>query len=238
MADAPSSSTSTRSMALNGMVVRFTPCTPWISPEKLLRRLPFSSTRVRPPPKPRNEAVLAEKVSAPTVFASETLPALLFAATRLSSSYALVAPDLSMSSFVRTTMAAGPSPSTRLMFEPVTSIFSIFWACCAKLVTLPSATTAPPRAADTAIPSEHLFFMVILFSGLDTSGFASRRQELRVKKIQRALGTRDQLTQVPRLARERCRVEGGPAKLREMDRPVRCVPVEPQPHFGLAHAES
>jgi hypothetical protein len=124
MADAPSSRTSTRSIAFSGMVVRFTPDTPWISPEKLFRRLPFSSTSVRPPCRPRNDAVFALKVRAPIVLAKETLPALLLAATRFMSSKALVAPLRSMSSRPRIRMGDGPSTSTRLMLEPVTSIFS------------------------------------------------------------------------------------------------------------------
>jgi hypothetical protein len=43
----------------------------------------------------------------------------------------LVFPELVMSSLLMTSTGVEVSASTRLMFEPVTSIFSTFWACWA-----------------------------------------------------------------------------------------------------------
>ena len=66
-AEAPSFRTSTRSIAVIGMTERFTPCTPLISPAKPFTRLPLMSTSVRPPERPRSDAVFAENVVAPIV---------------------------------------------------------------------------------------------------------------------------------------------------------------------------
>ena len=124
-AEAPSFSTSTRSIAENGMMARFTPCTPWISPANPLTRLPLISTSVCPPCRPRRFAVCAESVVAPMVLVSATLPRELLAEMSCSSSIGEVAPLLSISSREITVTGSALSPSTRLMLEPVTSMRSL-----------------------------------------------------------------------------------------------------------------
>src|SRR5678815_1580463 len=121
MADAPSFRTSTRSIAANGTAARFTPCTPVISPAKPSSRWPFNSTSVRPPPRPRSDAVCAENVVAPTALVRFTALLLLFEESSCNTSTAVVAPERWISSRVMIVTASAPSPSTRLMLLPVTS---------------------------------------------------------------------------------------------------------------------
>ena len=90
-------------------------------PANVPRRLPLTSTSVDEPPRPRSDAVWLLNVVAPMMLPIVTLPALLFAEMRFSSSTALVAPLRSMSSRVIAWTGSAPSPSTRLMFDPVTS---------------------------------------------------------------------------------------------------------------------
>jgi len=146
-AEAPSFSISTRSMAANGMTPRFTPPTPWISPAKPFTRLPLMRTSVCAPCRPRSEAVCAEKVLAPMTLVIVELPRLLFDETRFSSSIALVAPLLSISSRVMTVTGSALSPSTLLMLEPVTSMRSLAAGCCAQA----GAAAARPSAPITAM---------------------------------------------------------------------------------------
>ena len=103
------------------MFARLTPPTPCTSPAKLSIRLPLISTSVRAPPRPRSDAVCADSVSAPTELEIVVIPALLFAEICCSSSIGVVAPDRWISSRVITVTGSAPSPSTRLMFDPVTS---------------------------------------------------------------------------------------------------------------------
>ena len=56
----------------------------------------------------------------------------------------MVTPERSISSREITVTGKAVSPSMRLMFEPVTSIFSIFCACWAN---------APPEATDSTTPA-------------------------------------------------------------------------------------
>ena len=130
MADAPPSfSTSTRSIAASGIAARFTPSAAVTPPAKVPSRLPLTSTSVELPPRPRNEAVWLLKVAAPMMLGSETFPRLLFAEIRFMSSIAFVLPLRKMSSRLITCTGSAPSPSTRLMFEPVTS--TLMSAACA-----------------------------------------------------------------------------------------------------------
>ncbi len=80
-AEAPSFRTSIRSIAENGMIARFTPCTPCVSPAALFTRLPLMSTSVCPPCSPRSDAVCTEFVAAPMTLVKPTLPRLLLAET-------------------------------------------------------------------------------------------------------------------------------------------------------------
>ena len=60
----------------------------------------------------------------------------------------MVTPDLEISSRVITVTGRAPSPSIRLMFEPVTSILSIFWAgAWARATPDEAKTDATARAA-------------------------------------------------------------------------------------------
>jgi len=68
--------------------------------------------------RPRSEAVCAEKVVAPITLVRRGVAEVLFAETRFSSSIALVAPLLSISSRVMTVTGRALSPSTRLMLSP------------------------------------------------------------------------------------------------------------------------
>ena len=163
-AEAPSFSTSTRSIAANGITARFTPCTPFTSPAKPFTRLPFIRTSVRPPVRPRRFAVCAEKVVTPIVLLESTLPTLALAPTSCSSSIALVAPERLMSSLVMTVTGRAVSPSTRLMLEPVTSMrsFAAGWsACCASAGAAKAPAIATAMAVIVKDPFSFLRFMCL-----------------------------------------------------------------------------
>src|SRR5262245_32328752 len=107
-----------------------------------------------------------------------------------------------MSSLVSTTMADGPSPSTRLMLDPVISIFSIFCACCANagVVAATASVAAPaPRARATAMArgSVRTFIVVFLLGfGRETGARGSREllgQQLGMQDVQGAFGAGDEL---------------------------------------------
>ena len=74
------------------MAARFTPSAPDTPPANVPSRLPLTSTRVDEPPRPRSDAVWLPNVVEPIMLPSETLPALLLAEMRFSSSMALTAP--------------------------------------------------------------------------------------------------------------------------------------------------
>ncbi len=142
-AEAPSFSTSTRSIAANGIAARFTPSAPEMPPANVPRRLPLTSTSVEVPPKPRSDAVWLLNVVAPMTLPTETLPALLLAEIRFMISIAFVAPLLAISSRPMTWTGSAPSPSIRLMFEPVTS--TLMSAACAG----PASSVTAPLAPNT-----------------------------------------------------------------------------------------
>ena len=84
-------------------------------------RLPLTNTSVELPPKPRSDAVWLLNVCSPITLPSVTLPALLLAEIRFMISMAVVAPLRVISSRLIIWTGNAPSPSIRLMFEPVTS---------------------------------------------------------------------------------------------------------------------
>ena len=90
-------------------------------PENVPSRLPLTRISVEDPPSPRSDAVWLLNVVAPMTLPTETLPPLLFAEIRFMISIALVAPLRSISSRLMICTGRAPSPSIRLMFEPVTS---------------------------------------------------------------------------------------------------------------------
>src|SRR5687767_242560 len=130
-------------MAENGIESRLTPYTPWISPDAAVSRLPFSSTSVFWPLKPRNAAVCTLFVCPPITLVTSVWPPLEFADTYCSSSATFCAPVRSISSRVMTCTGSAPSPSTRRMFEPVTSMRM----SCAIAGSAPPATASAIAAA-------------------------------------------------------------------------------------------
>ena len=69
-------------------------------------------------------------------------------------------PVFSMSSRVRICTGAAVSASARLMFEPVTSIFSTFWACCATALPAAPAPRAHATMASTSLVLRFIFCSV------------------------------------------------------------------------------
>ena len=146
MADAPSLSTSTRWMAPAGMLFRSTPA---LSPgeAKLASRRPFSSTSVDDTPMPRRLAPLKPRwPEVPSVMLAPSDSGAVLALMFLSSSAAVVTPDLSMSSRLMTCTGSAVSASTRLIDEPVISTRGIGAALCAWAAQMAEA----PRPAASA----------------------------------------------------------------------------------------
>ncbi|SST11394.1 Uncharacterised protein [Acinetobacter baumannii] len=150
-AEAPSRSTSTRSMAAKGMVLRST-----AEPSMALfaRRRPLSSTRVLFAPIPRRSANEAPPVALPTERLELYTPWL--PESRPISSSVLVTPCWRSSSARRTLIGTAVSASTRRIALPVTSI-RCNWtvggstgACSSAAAALPGASC---RASSRAAPS-------------------------------------------------------------------------------------
>ncbi len=121
-AEAPSFSTSMRSMAAVGMVLRSTPepvCRPM--PEKTMRR-PFRSTRVRRLPRPRRSTRTAPL---PPLF-TWAFTALPCSGIAWRKSPRLTLPLARIASRLITVTGAGVLRSLRRMRVPVTTISSVF----------------------------------------------------------------------------------------------------------------
>jgi hypothetical protein len=144
MADAPSSSTSTRSMAADGMLFRSTPLS---SPgdAKLAMRRPFSSTSVEDVPRPRRLAELKPiwSLKPPVPMLTPSVRLLADAEMVAISSAAVVTPALSMSPRVMTCTGSAASASMRLMAEPV---ISTRWEVCASAEACRASKTAWAQA--------------------------------------------------------------------------------------------
>src|SRR6185312_9342480 len=190
-AEAPSFRTSTRSIAEKGITDRFTPWTPFTSPAKPFTRWPLMRTRVRPPVRPRRLAVCAEKVVAPMVLLESTLPALALAPISCRSSTALVAPLLSISSREITVTGRELSPSTRLMFEPVTSMRSLDCGALAAGCCANALNPVVPNASAAATAMASLLSLRFMFSPGFEFGFEKLMSVLRsVNGIRPRGGTR------------------------------------------------
>ena len=71
--------------------------------------------------------------------------------SRSIASIAVWMPSASSCWRVITVTGSAVSPSMRLMFEPVISIFSSFWACCASAGSASVTAIPAPRARSTAL---------------------------------------------------------------------------------------
>ncbi len=132
-AEAPSRSTSTRSIAESGMLFRSTAFAEALNPPTLpkawlARRRPFSSTSVELAPMPRRFA-LDTAYPTPCVV-SEYIAVLAVMRLRMSSTW--WPPIRSMSLRVMMVTGSAVSPSMRLMLEPVTSTRSCVATCCCR----------------------------------------------------------------------------------------------------------
>ena len=166
MAEAPSRSTSIRSIAAVGIELRFVtmvePIFGSLNAAGLMRR-PLSSVNVPAEPRPRNATVaLPGENPFPPSMSLNALPDEIDNLFR--SSCTDVAPLRLISSDVMIVMGDAVSASTRLIFEPVTSIFSTFCAagaCCASttpdVIKLP---TAPAQIAASECAS--IFFLAFM----------------------------------------------------------------------------
>jgi hypothetical protein len=125
MAEAPSLRISIRSIADSGIVFRLYdwPCPVFGSALAAgATRRPLSRISVPIEPRPRSDAeVVAREKPDPPSKSCRLPPAM--AGTARSNSAAVCTPDFSLSSLVMTWTADEVSASTRLMLEPVTSIF-------------------------------------------------------------------------------------------------------------------
>ncbi len=138
-AEAPSFSTSTRSMAPAWMLLRSTPAS---SPgeAKLARRRPLSRISVLDTPTPRRLAPLKPRwPEVPSVMLAPSVSGALLAVSVRTSSAAVVTPRSRMSSRVMISIGSAVSPSRRLMREPVTNTVS-------SSVFATSASAAPTPA--------------------------------------------------------------------------------------------
>ena len=142
MADAPSFSTSTRSIAAVGMELRSTPDAP-PGEAKLAMRRPLSRISVDDTPMPRKLAPEKPRCPAMSEKLAPSVRAAALAEILVSNSAALVEPPRMMSSRVMTCTGNAVSPSMRLIDDPVISIFStlcgtggvsVVWACAPTVV--------------------------------------------------------------------------------------------------------
>src|SRR5260221_6618494 len=163
-AEEPSLRISIRSTALSGIELRLKPL-PWPTFGSAYgagaTRRPLSSTRVATEPRPRRDAVELPAWK-PVVLPKSVVTSPEMAGMSRSSSARFVCPLRSICSRVMIWTGAGVSVSVRLMFEPVTSIFSLAWAvCCADAwpATNDRARLAPSAVA-TAVQS--LVFCVLI----------------------------------------------------------------------------
>ena len=116
-------------------------------------RRPLMSVRVDFWPRPRSEMPAEPRAKLPVNDSSKE--AAEFAGRLRSTSATVLDPERSICSREMICTGAGPSASTRLMFEPVTSIFSTFCVCCANAAVVAPAsaavTTASQRLSENCI---------------------------------------------------------------------------------------
>ena len=157
-------STSTRSIAPAGMLLRSTPA---LSPgeAKFAMRRPLSSTSVPDTPMPRRLAPLKPRwPELLSVMLAPSVSGAVMALTVLSSSAAVETPESRMSSRLMVCTGSAGASSSRLMREPVTVTVSrpdASWACdcaragaCAARHASETATaTAERRAAGAVRPA-------------------------------------------------------------------------------------
>ena len=107
-------------------------------------RRPLTSTKTRPPPSPRSDAVERPAVDDPAPVALVTPLDELNAAIDCKRSSVLVTPLRAICSRVMVVIGSAPSASTRLMAEPV---ISMRCSCCARAK---GERLAPAKAAQAA----------------------------------------------------------------------------------------
>lgn len=161
MAEAPSRSTSTRSSADSGMMLR-----PTLSPLNgwLAMRRPFRSTSVLSLPRPRRSALATPPVPEPTDW---LLPVeLWFIEMVFSTSAAVVRPCLTKSLALIVVIGSAVSDARRLMLEPVTSTRCMpasspsawTWACACM------ETARPPANIRRSARDIALSMIIIIYS--------------------------------------------------------------------------
>ncbi len=158
-AEAPSFRISTRSMTATGIAERSAPPPIWLDNAYGATRLPLMSTRVRLVPKPRSEMPVKPTRPVPSPPASLKLPIDWLIGRRSSRSCAVVMPEFAMSCLLMTVTGSAPSPSTRLMLEPVTSILSLVCAVCWASAGAVATDTARPTPSVCARARESFFIL-------------------------------------------------------------------------------
>ncbi len=155
---------SMRSTALSGMALRLKPL-PWPTFGSAYgagaTRRPFSRTRVATEPRPRRDAVELPAWK-PVVLPKSVVPPPEMAGMSRSSSARFVCPLRSICSRVITCTGAGVSVSVRLMFEPVTSIFSWAWVVCCADAWPATSDRATPAPSAVARAVQSLLFCVLI----------------------------------------------------------------------------
>jgi hypothetical protein len=200
-ADAPSSSTSTRSSAAAGMLFKSTPAS---SPgdAKLAMRRPFNSTSVDDVPMPRRLALLKPRWSPPTLMLTPSVKPFTLAEMRPTISAAVVTPALSISARVIVCTGNVVAACTRRIAEPVISTFGraaratswagaagASWTSCAATGAHATAihvpATSAARTARTPVLSV-TFMYILLFRALLTiliCQTSNRREQARSARV-------------------------------------------------------
>src|SRR5262245_53985008 len=138
MADAPSFSTSTRSMPASGMLLMLTPPVP-LPLEKGTTRRPLIRTSVRALPKPRSDAPEKPYVELPAALVSWVAFCEEIADTVWINSSVVVTPRTAISSRVMVWTGSAPSTDALGMPVPVTVYVAAIAAPAARSVVPPSA---------------------------------------------------------------------------------------------------